>query len=163
MSYREDARLHDEFVASEYDDPRRDPGRCCECGTKLVIPPAACPRCDPEIVAAVKHTPGPWIVERYLVDADGREVATTSSGNLEVRTRVVAGANSTVGPIVADMVAGSARDARLIAAAPDLLEALRRCNDAFAGWQIGAVPGRPEDILALIGETRAAIAKAEGR
>lgn len=45
----------------------------------------------------------------------------------------------------------------------DLLEALKACDDAFAGWQAGTVPGRPEDILALIVKTRAAIAKAEGR
>lgn len=52
--------------------------------------------------------------------------------------------------------------ARLIAAAPELLEALNDCDHAFAAWQMGVVPGRPEDILALIAKVRAAIAKAEG-
>lgn len=48
-------------------------------------------------------------------------------------------------------------------AADDLLAALKKCDNAFVAWQVGQIPGRPEDILALIAEVRAAIAKAEGR
>ena len=44
-----------------------------------------------------------------------------------------------------------------------LLAALRQCDNAFVSWQIGQIPGRPEDILALIATVRAAIARAEGR
>lgn len=43
----------------------------------------------------------------------------------------------------------------------DLLAALEACDKAFVAWQLGQIPGRPEDILALIAQTRAAIAKAK--
>src|SRR3990167_6080839 len=47
--------------------------------------------------------------------------------------------------------------------ARELLEACRKCNNVFASWQLGQIPGRPEDILALITEVRSAIAAAEHR
>src|SRR5262245_4827713 len=40
----------------------------------------------------------------------------------------------------------------------ELLDALKACDEAFASWQIGQIPGRPEDILALIVRVRSAIA-----
>ena len=43
----------------------------------------------------------------------------------------------------------------------DMLAALNNCDRAFVSWQLGHIPGRPEDILVLIGQVRAAIAKAE--
>lgn len=74
---------------------------------------------------------------------------------------------------------GKAESLRLVATAADgkiaskivgdealigeLLAALTKCDTAFASWQVGQIPGRPEDILALIVEVRAAIAKAEVR
>lgn len=82
-----------------------------------------------------KHTPGPWQIERYQ------------------------DAISTIGPIGSFSIENvswlevSEDDARLIAAAPDLLEALKRLldeNDEFLTLQ-----GR-------INLARAAIAKAEG-
>lgn len=48
-------------------------------------------------------------------------------------------------------------------AAPKLLAALKGCDRAFAAWQAGQIPGRPEDILALVVEVREAIAAAEGK
>ncbi len=49
-------------------------------------------------------------------------------------------------------------------AAPELLAACEACSDVFASWQVGQVPGRPADILALIVKVRAAVAKArEGK
>jgi hypothetical protein len=47
--------------------------------------------------------------------------------------------------------------AYLFAAAPQMHAALAKCNDAFAAWQFGQIPGRPEDILALIMQVRTAI------
>jgi hypothetical protein len=43
-----------------------------------------------------------------------------------------------------------------------MMAALKDCDNAFAAWQIGQIPGRPEDILALITKVRSAIANAEG-
>src|SRR6185369_15263251 len=43
-----------------------------------------------------------------------------------------------------------------------LFEALKLCDSAFICWQVGQIPGRPEDILALITKVRAAIALAKG-
>lgn len=41
------------------------------------------------------------------------------------------------------------------------LAALRACSEAFAGLQVGQVPGRPDDILALTARVRAALEKGE--
>lgn len=54
-------------------------------------------------------------------------------------------------------------DARLYGAAREMLEALKACDEAFAMWQVGGIPGRPEDILKLIVDVRSAIAKATGK
>ena len=40
-------------------------------------------------------------------------------------------------------------------------EALNKCDIAFTNWQVGQIPGRPEDILALIVQVRAALALAD--
>lgn len=42
-----------------------------------------------------------------------------------------------------------------------LREALRACDKAFVSWQVGQIPGRPEDILALIAKARAALSATE--
>ncbi len=39
----------------------------------------------------------------------------------------------------------------------EALDALKDCDLAFANWQVGQIPGRPEDILALITKVRNAI------
>jgi hypothetical protein len=38
-----------------------------------------------------------------------------------------------------------------------MVDVLKRCDHAFASWQCGQIPGRPEDILALIVDVRAAL------
>jgi hypothetical protein len=45
----------------------------------------------------------------------------------------------------------------------ELLAALKGADSAFTSWQCGQIPGRPEDILALITAIRDAISRAEGR
>ncbi len=67
-----------------------------------------------------------------------------------------------VGPIEVDVaeVYGAPDDARLIAAAPDLLEALKALNLAFFGIRIPATDEQLPAIIAASNMARAAIAKA---
>lgn len=91
-------------------------------------------------------TPGPWIAQGYLVVDDSCEV------------------------IVATTIYGTAKnprvDARLIAAAPDLLAAAKLMTVALDETKYDVFIGSPSDLLRLA-EGRAAllnaIAKAEGR
>jgi hypothetical protein len=81
-----------------------------------------------------KHTPSPWVIdaERGLIHAtDDRHTVVCHIGNL-------------MNPAIA-------ADARLIAAAPELLDALRRLVDAT--WA--------SNVAALMDVARAAIGKAE--
>ena len=104
-------------------------------------------------MSGAKHTPGPWEVELYMVDDAGMECYSTTRGNLRKRRRIVADTM-----IIADMVAGGRNDARLIAAAPDLLEALEMCARFFGAdeWEWG--DGTPFDTSRI----RAAIRAARG-
>lgn len=43
---------------------------------------------------------------------------------------------------------------------PAAVAALEECDAAFAAWQVGQIPGRPEDILRLIALVRSALAQA---
>jgi hypothetical protein len=92
-----------------------------------------------------QHTPGPWAAV---------------SDHAKERMRIMGG-DWTVAFVPARHPTDVA-NARLVAAAPEMLGALERCDDAFAMWQVGGVPGRPEDILRLVTQVRAAIAKARG-
>lgn len=93
-------------------------------------------------------TPGPWRICDMPCDvlaADGLPVASTSYPHTatprDQRQRM--------------------RDARLIAAAPDLYAALRTISD----WDTAAAPNEPGgmSILDAIDIARAALAKADGR
>lgn len=91
-----------------------------------------------------KHTPGPWRVDphhRFDVQTeDGRlEISTTHEGVL-------------VGGIKPDRLEQAA-NARLIAAAPDLLEALEAVSNGYCCGH---------DLSLAINEVQAAIAKATG-
>ena len=110
------------------------------------------------------HTPGPWTFEQYMTDpekhnckdysfrcqtdaADGLvECCYTGKGTLSVL--------GNDGTVVADMKHPNGFDARLIAAAPGLLEALQMLlNETNAGtWDCFPVD-----------KARAAIAKATGK
>ena len=89
-----------------------------------------------------RHTPGPWPV----VGRTGGTIRSSDGGwiaNVNWRNRKA--------------------NARLIAAAPDLLGALKALNLAFFGIPFKA---KPEELPALVAASemaRAAIAKAEGR
>ena len=93
-----------------------------------------------------KHTPGPWEAERIdnskCVDIKcerGFFIATCHDG-------VRGGSNAIA-------------NARLIAAAPELLEALKHCEDVFMRHEINRVDGEQISELAL-SVIRAAIARA---
>lgn len=91
-----------------------------------------------------KHTPGPWLIFEPYMDcirsADKTTIATTDNANKEA-------------------------NARLIAAAPDLLEALEMLLEGYG-------PNAGDDVTPVVlaefrknalNKTRAAIAKATGR
>lgn len=98
-----------------------------------------------------KHTPGPWKVdcERWIEGAGNRFVAKTAEKGFTAAENEEQSAN-----------------AALIAAAPELLEALRRCIECLNGPVSDLMTG---DALAAAGvygaliQAGAAIAKAEGR
>ena len=97
------------------------------------------------------HTPGPWSVWNF--NDDPRHVAVgPEAGGLAVADIVACNAH---GCYTAQTEAQGAANARLIAAAPDLLEALQ--------WAIEQIEDDLDpDHQAAIVAARAAIAKAEG-
>jgi hypothetical protein len=93
-----------------------------------------------------EHTPGPWEVDAE----DSHKVASEDYGTIAWTPNEPA----EMPPIMAEMRA----NARLIAAAPDLLKALR--------YLLGGVLDTEEQGVGLptaVSRARAAIAKAEGR
>lgn len=86
-----------------------------------------------------KHTPGPWVVDRT---------------HPELERNVVWSGDQIIASVVNDQHGNADANARLVAAAPELLEALRYmvANAEAEGWS--------EMMLA---DATAAIAKAEGR
>lgn len=92
------------------------------------------------------HTPGPW----HLSD-EVNPLITNERGNVDV-AQVFFYDDGTVGSLRPAAYA----DARLIAAAPDLLEALKACESALFGL------GEDYRIDSAWAKARAAIAKAGG-
>lgn len=91
-----------------------------------------------------KHTPGPWIVYADLPSVDPHWHVVTTANKMRVL------ANVHIEP-------GNAMDeanARLIASAPDLLDALRNLVAAQPNLMANSIE---------IADARSAIAKAEGR
>jgi hypothetical protein len=94
-------------------------------------------------VSAAKHTPGPWAFSAYTNDVCNFEVfASGSSGE------IVAGEYGVT----------EEADARLIAATPELLEALRNMVD----WLDDGNRQLSDAAAADVAKARAAIAKATG-
>jgi hypothetical protein len=104
----------------------------------------------------LKHTPGPWVPEfgesyRVRAKQDGGQVAIMM--NLK-------GQHGLIGRRTGDEVAANAR---LIAAAPELLESLKAIMD-FCGPSDPNCPDGPDcETCRMANAARAAIAKAEGR
>ena len=86
------------------------------------------------------HTPGPWTVgsDLFISDAEGREIATVSLGSQILEAKDTA---------------------RLIAAAPQLYEALKAIQSIINGTPDGELPEVPNFIAK---EIRAALALVEG-
>lgn len=95
-----------------------------------------------------KHTPGPW-----KLDATTLEI--TTSDEVEARIAMIDGDNCDWSQAEAD--------ARLIAAAPEMLEALKTAKETIRAWHgpnAWDIYDRVSPEMRLINE---AIAKAEGR
>lgn len=88
-----------------------------------------------------KHTPGPWHVGD--IHSDGHTMVTSADG------------------LVADFI--HADDARLIAAAPELYDALAETLDEAIGWFDDATgKNADDDGLEWVKRARKALAKARG-
>jgi len=92
---------------------------------------------------AMKHTPGPWRIDPIKAHANGNR-------------RIMAEQCTTVAVVPEHLAA----DARLIAAAPDLLEALQEVCARLLYRGVSTNAGRPDRTALEI--ARAAIAKATG-
>ena len=100
----------------------------------------------------VKHTPGPWTVSCI-------RLTTAPAFGPDIRLLEVGPSEDRLALVYFDMKTGLGQaDARLIAAAPDLLAALKTADDYLA--LNGANSDKWRDIRVII---QAAIAKAEGR
>lgn len=101
-----------------------------------------------------KHTPGPWTVEStgmgYSVRGDG-------NGHCVVFTNTASCSKAALRRSISKDEEESA-NARLVAAAPDLLEALERITRELGVPQ----PGYPQPVANAVEIARAAIAKARG-
>lgn len=92
-----------------------------------------------------KHTPGPWVIDGHNMSSIIR--CTAPKGHPDAKH--VCGDYETIADCKGD---NWKANARLIAAAPDMLEALRQCSDWFIG---GGIEPDGEALQRLI-------AKAEG-
>ena len=103
-----------------------------------------------------QHTPGPWKLSNVPTIENGMTsyhvFAPVSSGYVIART----GQSSVEGTL-----AEAQENARLLAAAPDLLEALQNARNVLAGLATGDLKEITPDSPALRA-ARAAIAKATG-
>ena len=89
----------------------------------------------PSLEAVGKHTPGPWLAASRLLSIVGLPVVATANGR-----SIASVAFFALGEAFANHNRESAANAALIAAAPDLLEALRRSRKIHAYLAV------PEDL-----------------
>lgn len=108
-----------------------------------------------------KHTPGPWRAD--LADIGGQVFGFSIVAEHGTHWHPVA-YQSTYQHTNSECYEPAERkaNARLIAAAPELLEALKLLDEAFCADDYGTKEGREKGRAALVA-TRAAIAKAEGK
>ena len=119
-----------------------------------------------------KHTPGPWRLTESgdaIVSADGGTlIVETGQAYWKNLEAAAAGASSDIAKRHLPQVRANAR---LIAAAPELLEALKACEkelDTWHNWQLASNPNYPKSdgahvVREVLCASRAAIAKAEGK
>lgn len=107
---------------------------------------------------STKHTPGPWEVREHWGDDDAFEVYPTRGGK-----QPPIGEWAALAEVPEYGQAGEAEaNAYLIAAAPELLEALDGMLQVYGGGK--SFDGLPKHAteLELIDQARAAVAKAKG-
>lgn len=95
-----------------------------------------------------KHTPGPWIIKENFVVAEFPGASATFVAK-PLHVRIDNGAGD---------VSKALANARLIAAAPELLEALKDLCTLAGGY--GA---SPDDLRRALSNAEAVVKKAEGR
>lgn len=107
-----------------------------------------------------KHTPEPWVARKAeglpgrKLEANQAWAVTTEDGDLRIAT----------GPSWDDEFSGESwANARLIAAAPELLEALRIAEEALNHIRCTSRTVPWDQTGPAVQKARAAIAKAEGR
>lgn len=105
-------------------------------------------------MSEAKHTPGPWTLASTFPDIDGYKVKGGSLAFSNVQRVIAVVKNQGSRPVVED----SLSDARLIAAAPDLLAAAKKALDEMC--RTIAPRNSFTDAVDLLD---AAITKAEGR
>ena len=104
-----------------------------------------------------KHTPGPWALSRDVGDGEVCTVYGCTGGHI-----YIVGNREYLGREIEDLSAEADANARLIAAAPDLLTACKAALKYIPGSEVHSWPpgfALKDDSLKLL---RAAIAKAEG-
>lgn len=101
-----------------------------------------------------KHTPGPWSLHRTLHEKSGSSSLVLAGDWVHGKFNgsVIASAGTNI---------NAENDLRLIAAAPDLLEALRALTDHVSHY--AAMPHAHSDAYKDVALAHAAITKAEGR
>lgn len=97
----------------------------------------------------VGHTPGPWVVKQL----SGSETVVMGKRNFQDCLIAQNLYDENIEPTQDELEA----NASLIAAAPELLDLLKRINYSFY------VDGTSKALRPIMSETKAAIAKAEGR
>lgn len=105
-----------------------------------------------------KHTPGPWLAKCQDNSSFIYEKESYDKGNADkLLALVYSYSNSSIGPDRKERNA----NARLIAAAPELLEALKHAKASMENWcnEQGTLPAFRDVILSPVIK---AIAKAEG-
>lgn len=110
---------------------------------------------------SAKHTPGPWALSTVRTQVGWcHKVGPFPSRRGESHACVYEDGISNSPPVDSELLA----NARLIAAAPELLEVLRALVEQVANVKVVHIPGAdPKRFHDAFTEARAAIAKAEGK
>lgn len=105
-------------------------------------------------------TPGPWFSSPVLVADDGWELCTV--GPFDVRGKPDPNHHEDTIAEVSGINHDAEANARLIAAAPELLEALKAVTDMLADQRDFVLGNAYQEEYAAVEKARTAIAKAEG-
>lgn len=109
------------------------------------------------------HTPGPWKVQALHVE--GQEIILRTHGEMTIGAPEAYAVASV--PLRHVSINGQLANARLIAAAPDMLDALHHCYNIVSTGILHQTSLSKDGIIELLKDaqeaTHAAIAQAEGR